>query len=103
MYNIIFEETAVNDLKSIFDYISKNLLNEQASKKLSNKIKQEIISLKNHPLSNPIFQSKKVRKHQYRILIVNNFIVFYWINDNENRIIIARVLYSKRDFDDLLN
>lgn len=103
MYNIIFEESAVTDLKEIFDYISKNLLNEQASKKLSNKIKREISSLTNYPFANPIYQSKKDRKHLYRLLVVNNFVVFYWVNNDENKVIISRVLYSKRNFDNLLN
>ena len=99
-YNIEYSKEAREDLIEIKRYIKYNLQEPETAQKLISKIRAEIDNLKNNPQMFAIIDDDFIRKFEIRKLIVDNYIVFYRIqNDN---IQIARIMYGRRNWINLL-
>jgi len=57
---------------------------------------------KNFPYAKDLHIPIKPLKNEYRKLLVKNFIIFYWVDEDKKTITIARVIYNKRDFSQML-
>ena len=99
-YNIEYSKEAKQDLIGIKRYIKYNLQEPNTTQKLISKIKMEIDKLKNDPTIYAIIEDELIRKLEIRKLIVNNYIVFYRIK-NEN-VQIVRIMYGRRNWINLL-
>ena len=99
-YNIEYSKEAKQDLIGIKRYIKYNLQEPNTAQKLISKIKMEIDQLKNNPTIYAIIEDELIRKLEIRKLIVNNYIVFYRIK-NEN-VQIVRIMYGRRNWINLL-
>ena len=99
-YNIEYSKESKDDLIGIKQYIKYNLQEPEISRKLISKIIKEINELKNNPEKYTIIDDDIIKKLQIRKLIVDNYIVFYRIkNDN---IQIVRIMYERRNWINLL-
>ncbi|NMM65082.1 type II toxin-antitoxin system RelE/ParE family toxin [Clostridium sp. P21] len=101
-YNIQITEPAEEDLYEIGVYISKELLEPETAKKVISKIAKEINSLADMPLRNALVVDERLAYNGIRKIIVNNYIIFYVVNDESKTVTIIRVLYSRRDWLNLL-
>ena len=99
-YSIEYSKEAKQDLIGIKRYIKYNLQEPNTAQKLISKIKMEIDQLKNNPTIYAIIEDELIRKLEIRKLIVNNYIVFYRIK-NEN-VQIVRIMYGRRNWINLL-
>ena len=102
MYQLEFLPIARQDIADIARYISHELLSPMAAEKLVDEMIEAAERLTDFPHINAVHQTIKPLKNEYRKLIVKNYIMFYWINEKEKRVIIARVDYGRRDYDKLL-
>lgn len=99
-YNVEYSKESKDDLIGIKQYIKYNLQEPEISRKLISKIIKEINELKNNPEKYTIIDDDIIKKLQIRKLIVDNYIVFYRIkNDN---IQIVRIMYGRRNWINLL-
>ena len=99
-YNIEYSKESKQDLIGIKQYIKYNLQEPEIAKKLISKIRKEINSLKDNPEVYAIIDDDIIKKLEIRKLIVDNYIVFYRIKDNN--IQIDRVMYGRRNWINLL-
>ena len=99
-YNIEYSKESKQDLIGIKQYIKYNLQEPEIAKKLISKIRKEINSLKNNPGACAIIDDDIIKKLEIRKLIVDNYIVFYRIKDNNIQIV--RVMYVRRNWINLL-
>ena len=88
------------DMESIFAYISEELKNPTAAIDQINDFEKAFENICAFPESCPIVDNEYVTDKTLRKLIVNNYIAFFRIRDNEIQVI--RVLYGMRNFQDLL-
>ena len=58
--------------------------------------------LKEFPFSCSYVADEFLRNKGYRKLIIDNYIVFYLIDEENKQVIIMRVLYGKQKYEDLL-
>ncbi len=99
-YNIDYSKEAKEDLVEIKQYIKYNLQEPETAEKLITKIKNEINNLKHNPKIYGVIDDELIRKLEIRKLIVDNYIIFYRIkNDN---IEIVRIMYGRRNWISLL-
>ena len=82
----------------IIGYISGELKNSIAASRLSEKFIKAAEGLTDFPYSNPVYTPMRPLKHEYRKTIVDNYIMFYWVDEANKEITIARVIYGKRDY-----
>lgn len=97
-YSIRFLKIAEEDFAEIVSYIAAD--NPIAANAIANKIEKTLESLSVNPLMGQAPRDEEIRKLKYRYLIVQNYIIFYTI---ENKTIyIHRILHNKRDYKSLL-
>ena len=98
------KETKVisNGMVDIAKYIGVKLANPDAAERLAEKMAESAEDLANMPYKCPMYIPVKPLKHEYRKLIVHNYIMFYWIDEDKKLVTIARVVYSGRDYEKLL-
>ena len=99
-YNIEYSKESKQDLIGIKQYIKYNLQEPEITKKLISKIRKEINSLKDNPEVYAIIDDDIIKKLEIRKLIVDNYIVFYRVKDNNIQIV--RVMYGRRNWINLL-
>ncbi|MDY3983659.1 MAG: type II toxin-antitoxin system RelE/ParE family toxin [Veillonellaceae bacterium] len=99
-YKLSFLPLFEDDLNEITDYITNHLQNPNAALRLINDIEIAINKRLKTPLAFTPYQSAKNRPYPYYRINVKNFSIFYvLINDTME---VRRILYSKRNFDNLL-
>ena len=103
MYKLEYLPIAKRDMVEIAKYIGVKLANPDAADKLAEKMVNEAEKLIDMPYKCGIYLSPRPLKHEYRKLLVNNYIMFYYVDESEKIITIARVIYAKRDLRKLLN
>jgi len=102
MYKIEFLPIAKQDMTEIVRYISQELCNPVAANKLTDEMIDAADRLSDFPYINAVHQTIRPLKHEYRKLLVKNYAMFYWIDENKKTVTIARVLYARRDYEKLL-
>ena len=93
MYSIKFSEIANQDLVDIFDLIAKD--KPSIAIEYIDKLHTIIDLLSDNPILGIECKNKNINK-DCRILVFENYLIFYKIIDNE--IQIARILNSKIDY-----
>ena len=102
MYTIEYLPIAKSDMVDIAKYIGVKLENPEAAERLAEKMIEAAEKLTDMPYKCPVYIPVKPLRHEYRKLIVQNYIMFYWVDEDKKRITIARVDYSGRDYENLL-
>lgn len=97
-YNIHYSPIAVSDLNEIADYITNTLFSPQAAKKLLVKIKSSVENLATFPLIGKELTPYKDEELPYRWVKVDNYMVFYNVDKQENTVYIMRVLYGASEY-----
>ena len=95
MYKIHYLPLALNDLKDIVRYIAHKLEAPQAAENLLLKINKEVLKIAENPFLCHLYVSSEKMKYEYRVLHVNNYSLFYVVENA--KIEIHRVIYSRRD------
>lgn len=99
-YNIEYSKESKEDLIGIKQYIKYNLQEPETANKLIFKIRKSIKTLKDNPNVYTIIDDDVIRKLEIRKLIVDNYIIFYRIKNNN--IEIVRIMYGRRNWINLL-
>lgn len=97
---ILYTQDAVNDLDSIFDYISED--KRAAAINMLERIENSILNLADNPRMGTVLPTNDLSLVEpgYRRIVVNPYIIFYRIGDGE--IFVSRVLHSRQDWMNLL-
>lgn len=101
------------DFVEILDYIKYSLKNPEAALKLIADVENAINERMQNPESFERFESIRERMYPYYRLYVKNFTVLYVVIDesdngesessiSEKKVEIRRILYSQRNYDELL-
>ena len=94
-YQINITEAAEQDLDNIIDYISDD--NPTAALKIAARIEENILKLEDFPFIGIVPRIRRLARKGYRILIVDDYLVFYVIASKET-IEIRRILSGKRNY-----
>ena len=95
-------KNATNDLIEITKYISNELLAPYTAKKLLKNIRVAVTNLAQMPTRHALVNDKKLALQGIRKLLVDNYIVFYIVSEESNTVKVVRILYSRRNWADLL-
>jgi addiction module RelE/StbE family toxin len=102
MYNIELLLTAKKDIESIVKYISDKLHNKSAAKRLHNRIINSINGIRIFPYGNPIYPIES-SNYEYRNTKIDNYLIFYTIDEKKKIIIICRIIYQKADIGNIFS
>ena len=97
-YSIRYLTAAEQDLEDIFDYICKD--NSSAALTFLEKIDTLILKLAENPHLGVIPKDRRLKDLGYRMLIINNYIVFYVVKTRTVQI--RRIIHGARQYTFLL-
>ncbi|MCR5324966.1 MAG: type II toxin-antitoxin system RelE/ParE family toxin [Lachnospiraceae bacterium] len=101
-YSIHITSKAECDLNEAADYIEFTLLNPDAADNLLNKAEEEINKLAFMPQKYKIVDDPVLAAWGIRLVIINNYLAFYVIDEESKTVHIVRFLYGKRNWISIL-
>ena len=102
MYKLEYLPVARKDMLEIVRYIGRELQNPDAASRLAVELVNAAESILEFPYATPAYQSIRPLKREYRKILVRNFLMFYWVDEEKKLVTIARVVYAKQDYNRLL-
>lgn len=97
IYDVKITKQAKEQMAQIVDYISNELFASEAAIKLLDKLENSIMALEELPERYQLIDEEPWRSEGVRKIVVNNFLVYYWINTHERKVHVTAVIYTKRD------
>lgn len=101
-YVVIMTEPAANDLRKIAHYVSSELKEPAAARKLVADIKDAVLSLREMPTRYELVLDPRLSAQGIRKLLVKNYIVIYIVSEGKQNVIVIRILCGRRNWEDLL-
>lgn len=99
-YTIKYTDTFIKQFNNISKYFIYKLQNKIAAENFYNEVISEIEKRSEKPEIFEKYKSSRKRKNTYYRIYVKNYTIFYVIKDNIMEI--RRILYSRRNFDNLI-
>lgn len=103
MYKLEFLPSAQQDMVEIVRYISKELHNPIAADRLATSFLEAADRAAVFPYAAPSYNPIRPLKHEYRKMVIQNYLMFYWVDEQDQIVTIAYVTYAKRDYEPLLD
>lgn len=101
-YMVRYSEDALDDLKEIYAYIANELLVQDTATAQVEHIRKRIRALNFMPARYRIVEWEPWQSMGMHQLPVDNFIVYYLVNDEERTVIVVRIFYSGRDIERII-
>jgi len=96
---LVFTCKAEDDLDSIFGYLAEN--SPANALKYIDRMQPAIENLIVSPYMGVICKAKGIDRN-CRILVFEKYLIFYQVDEDDNRITILRILHGSRKYQDLL-
>jgi len=96
-YDVSISDQALLDLKLLYEYIANELMEPVIAEKQYTRIEKAAYSLDHMPERFRRYEKEPWRSRNLRVMPVDNYIVFY-IVDNENlTVTVTRIMYGRRN------
>ena len=96
-YQVKMTYNAISQLRDIVEYISVFLGEDDIAKHWSDRIKKAIFSLDQMPFRYPLVNEEPWRSEGIHRMVVENFIVYYWVSLDTSTVWISAIVYGRRD------
>lgn len=97
LYTVKVTNSAYDSMMQIRDYICDELNSPKAAKNWLRKIEDLITSLSTMPERMTLVKEEPFRSEGVRKAIVDNFIVYFWIDEKSQLVQIIHIVYAKRN------
>lgn len=102
-YKVGYSVDALDDLREIYSYIAnEHLVPETAAAQLS-RIRKEVRSLDFMPTRYALVDWEPWHSMKMYQLPVDNFIVYYLVDNGKRAVTVARIFYGGRDIGGIIN
>lgn len=102
-YRVKIGTQAGADITETMHYIGQILLEPRTAGNLYRLLKQEILSLKQMPERYPYEDDDRLRALEIRKLLVKNYKILYFADQDHQMVQIVRVIYAGRDIAKILD
>ena len=96
-YEIIITPDAEDDLVELRNYIADVLLARDTARNYIHTIRKEIVTLSELPARYKPVDDEPWHSRGIRRILVNNFFVYYRIDEGRKQVFILNVIYARRD------
>lgn len=96
-YKVKLTDHAVAQLQEAVIYISKVLQASTVAKHWAARVKKELASLSTMPARYPLTEEEPWHTEGVHKMSVENFLVYYWINEEKKIVWITAIVYARRD------
>lgn len=102
MYSVSHLPTARQDLEDIARYITLALDNPEAATHTIEGIVAAAESLASMPYRRPVYVPVRPLAREYRTIRSGHYVAFYWVEEDTQRVTIARVLFARANVSERL-
>lgn len=96
-YEVKVTRQAMAQMKEIVHYISAELLAPEAANKLLDKMRDTIAALSFMPKKYALIEEEPWKHEGVRKIIVKNFLIYYWVYEENFKVQVIAVIYNRRD------
>ena len=100
-YSVIYSPQAFLDLTGLYEYIRFNLQVPKTAEKQVNRIKHAIRSLETMPMRYQLVEWEPWCSKEIRRVPVDNYTVFYQVDENQMTVTVIRIFYSGRNIENI--
>lgn len=101
LYRVEYSQEALVDIKSIYTYISQILHAPLTARRQVNRIRKEIRDLEAFPTRYVLVEWEPWASMKMHRLPIDNYIVFYFVDEQAMAVKIVRIVYGERNLEDL--
>jgi len=101
-YNYVLTEIAEADVDESFDYIANALVNPDAASAFANELEEKLEEICKAPKTGRSVYNPYLKRDDIQRVLVKNYIAYYLVDEEEEQIVVLRVVYSRRDHDKIL-
>lgn len=101
-YQVIYSPLALQDLTEIYEYIRFTLQARIAADNQSSRIRKLIRSLDTLPTRHSLVEWEPWASMGVYKIPVDNYMVFYRVNEELSTVSVVRIFYSGRNIEDLI-
>lgn len=101
-FKVIIETSARRDILEIRRYIAKTLKEPAVAKRIYEAIKAAALTLDQNPMRHAVVLDEPYASLGVRPLPVENYIVFYIVDEHAKSVHIIRVVYNRREWQNVL-
>ena len=102
-YNVYYSVDALGDVREIYSYIANKLLVPKTAKAQLRRIRKEVRSLDFMPARYTLVEWEPWHSMKMHQFLVDNFIVYYLVDDKVRTVTVARIFYGGRDIEEIIN
>lgn len=100
---IIYSPESLDDLISIYSYISSAFFEPDTAEEQVNRIRGNIRKLDQMPLRHKLVDWEPWHSMGMRFFPVDNYDVYYLVNMEESKVQVVRIFYAGRDVENIIN
>lgn len=101
LYRVEYSQEALVDIKSIYTYISQILHAPLTARRQVNRIRKEIRDLEAFPTRYVLVEWEPWASMKMHRLPIDNYVVFYLVDEQVMAVKIVRIVYGGRNLEDL--
>ena len=101
-FKVVITAVAEKDLLSILTYISETLHEPASASRIYGSIREAVMDLDHMPMRFQVVEDERFAKEGVRKLLVENYMVFYNVDEAARRVHVLRILYNRREWQNLL-
>ena len=98
-YDFELTETAEADIDATYEYIEETLGNPDAASDLADELEIRIDKICKRPETGKLVENEFLKRNDIWRFLVKNYIAYNIIDDENEKIVILRFVYSGRDQD----
>lgn len=102
-YKVGYSVDALDDLREIYSYIANELLVPETVAAQLSRIRKEVRSLDFMPTRYALVDWEPWHSMKMYQLPVDNFIVYYLVDNGKRAVTVARIFYGGRDIEGIIN
>ena len=96
-YKLMYTAGAKEDLRNIFRYISEELTAPESAAGQTERIMTAVRKLDAMPNRNRLYEEEPWHSRGLRFFPVDNYLVFYKTDDENEMVYVVRIMYGARD------
>ena len=96
-YEVKITEPAQRQLQEIVRYIAEDLQEKRTALRMLDTLEKEILSLSTLPNRVALTEEEPWHSAGIRKLSVKNYLVYFWVDEEQKKVQITAVVYGRRD------
>ena len=96
-YEVKITEPALRQLQEIVRYIADDLQEKRTALWMLDTLEKEILSLSTLPNRAALTEEEPWHSAGIRKLSVKNYLVYFWVNEDQKQVQITAVVFGRRD------